>query len=156
MASVWFGKLKKATGLLNEMVLKTININVRTYTILVDALCKEGKMEGAKNVLAVTLKACLKPNVISYNTLRLSLWSEEFKTCVPFCSYNIMINWLCKIRRVDEAINLYKEMHQKNVAPDIVTYTSLIDGLCKSGRIFMFLILSMICMIVQMLSPTVP
>lgn len=57
---------------------------------------------------------------------------------------------------MDEAINLYKEMHQKNVAPDIVTYTSLIDGLCKSGRIFMFLILSMICMIVQMLSPTVP
>uniref|UniRef100_A0A0R0J2I6 Pentacotripeptide-repeat region of PRORP domain-containing protein n=1 Tax=Glycine max TaxID=3847 RepID=A0A0R0J2I6_SOYBN len=94
-------QLKKATGLLNEMVLKTININVRTYTILVDALCKEGKMEGAKNVLAVTLKACLKPN----------------------------------IRRVDEAINLYKEMHQKNVAPDIVTYTSLIDGLCKSDSL---------------------
>ncbi|MDP1131102.1 pentatricopeptide repeat-containing protein, partial [Klebsiella pneumoniae] len=36
---------------------------------MVDALCKEGKVKEAKSVLAVMLKACVEPNVITYNTL---------------------------------------------------------------------------------------
>ena len=45
------GKLKEATSLLNEMVLKTINPNVYTYD-MVDVSCKEGKVKEAKDVLA--------------------------------------------------------------------------------------------------------
>jgi len=36
---------------------------------------------------------------------------------------------------VDEIVNLFKEMHSKNMVPNIVTYNSVIDGLCKSGEI---------------------
>ncbi|KEH26909.1 pentatricopeptide (PPR) repeat protein [Medicago truncatula] len=54
-------------------------------------------------------------------------------TNVP--SYNTMINGFCKIKKVDEAMNLFKEMHCKNIIPNVVTYNSLIDGLSKSGII---------------------
>ncbi|KEH16830.1 putative pentatricopeptide [Medicago truncatula] len=47
-------------------------------------------------------------------------------------SYNIIINGLCKIKIVDEALNLFTEMHCK---PNTVTYNSLIDLLCKSDRV---------------------
>ncbi|KAI4352134.1 hypothetical protein L6164_006415 [Bauhinia variegata] len=36
---------------------------------------------------------------------------------------------------VDEALCLFKEMQQKNLVPNTITYNTLIDGLCKCGRI---------------------
>jgi pentatricopeptide repeat protein len=36
---------------------------------------------------------------------------------------------------VNEAMNLFKEMHCRNIIPDVVTYTTLIDGLCNVGRL---------------------
>ncbi|MCI36131.1 pentatricopeptide repeat-containing protein, partial [Trifolium medium] len=50
-------------------------------------------------------------------------------------SFNIMINGFCKIKMVDEAVNLFNGMHCRKIIPNVVTYNSLIDGLCKSGRI---------------------
>ncbi|OIT08026.1 putative pentatricopeptide repeat-containing protein, mitochondrial [Nicotiana attenuata] len=45
--------------------------------------------------------------------------------------YNIVIDALCKDRMLDAAISLFEEMKQKGIPLDIVTYNSLIDGLCK-------------------------
>jgi len=39
-------------------------------------------------------------------------------------NYNISINKLWKNKSVDEAINLFQEMHQKNIVCDIATYSS--------------------------------
>jgi pentatricopeptide repeat domain-containing protein 1 len=50
-------------------------------------------------------------------------------------NYNVMINGLCKNKMVNEAVNLFKEMHLKNMSPNTITFNSLIDGLCKSGEI---------------------
>ncbi|CAJ1952127.1 unnamed protein product [Sphenostylis stenocarpa] len=49
--------------------------------------------------------------------------------------YNIMINGLGKNKKMNEGMNLLKQMHMKIIVADSVTYTSLTDGLCKSGRI---------------------
>jgi pentatricopeptide repeat protein len=35
---------------------------------------------------------------------------------------------------VEEALKLYNVMLQRNVAPDLVVYSILADGLCKLGR----------------------
>ncbi|KAK4339146.1 hypothetical protein RND71_040608 [Anisodus tanguticus] len=45
---------------------------------------------------------------------------------------SIVIDALCKDRNLDDAINLLNEMKQKGIRPNIVTYSSLIDGLCNS------------------------
>ena len=77
------------------MVLKTINPDVRTYTILVDALCKEGKVKEAKNTLALMLKAHLKPDVVTYNNGRLFF------------------------NEVKNAKQVFKAMAQRGVTPDV-------------------------------------
>jgi len=48
---------------------KRILLNVVTYTILSDALCKRGKLKEVKNGLVVLLKACVKLNIFTFNTL---------------------------------------------------------------------------------------
>ncbi|XP_054776949.1 pentatricopeptide repeat-containing protein At1g62680, mitochondrial-like [Prosopis cineraria] len=49
-------------------------------------------------------------------------------------SYNILINAYCKIKLLDEALDLFKEMGCKNLVPNTITYIALIDGLCKPKR----------------------
>jgi pentatricopeptide repeat protein len=61
--------LKEAFGLFYEMVLKDINPSVYTLNILVDALCKEGKVKDAKNVIAGMMKEGVRPNVVTYTSL---------------------------------------------------------------------------------------
>ncbi|KAH6828220.1 pentatricopeptide repeat-containing protein [Perilla frutescens var. hirtella] len=41
--------------------------------------------------------------------------------------YNVLIRRLCKERRVVDAQKLFDEMSNRNVAPNRVTYNSLID-----------------------------
>ncbi|PNX90165.1 pentatricopeptide (PPR) repeat protein [Trifolium pratense] len=50
-------------------------------------------------------------------------------------SYTIVINGFCKIKMVDEAINLFNEMHSRKIIPNVVSYTTLIDGSCNVGRL---------------------
>ncbi|MFQ6643297.1 hypothetical protein Gotur_018594, partial [Gossypium turneri] len=77
------------------------------------------------------------------------------KGCAPnILSYNIMINGYCKAKRLDKAMELFHEISQTGLIPDTVTYSTLmqamrnsgvelnivsysilIDGLCKTGHI---------------------
>ena len=47
--------------------------------------------------------------------------------------YNTIIDSLCKVRLVNEALNFIFEMMGKGILPDIITYTCLIQGLCNFG-----------------------
>ncbi|KAL5572948.1 hypothetical protein UlMin_022545 [Ulmus minor] len=53
-------------------------------------------------------------------------------------TFGILINRLCKSRRVDEALEVFEKMSGGEsvtlVEPDVITYNTLIDGLCKVGR----------------------
>ncbi|CAH9148022.1 unnamed protein product [Cuscuta epithymum] len=54
-------------------------------------------------------------------------------------TFGILINHLCKLHRVDEALLVFEKMKDGNegihaVQPDTVIYNTLIDGLCKVGR----------------------
>ncbi|KAG5064176.1 hypothetical protein JHK85_005359 [Glycine max] len=80
---------------------------------------KKNKMDLAFSLLGEILKLRLSPN---YHNLE---YTYE--------------NGLCKTKRVDDALNLFEEMH-----PDTVTYSSLIEN---QGESLMFGILLMRCMI---------
>jgi len=43
--------------------------SVYTFTILVDAQCKEGKMKEAKSVIAMMMKEGVIPNVVTYTSI---------------------------------------------------------------------------------------
>ncbi|PNX89124.1 pentatricopeptide (PPR) repeat protein, partial [Trifolium pratense] len=57
------GQLEEAIGLLNEMVvLRKLKADVYILNILLDALCKEGKVKEAKIVLAMMMKQGVQPD----------------------------------------------------------------------------------------------
>jgi pentatricopeptide repeat protein len=46
--------------------------------------------------------------------------------------YSTVIHGFFKEGQVGKACNLFHEMVQQGVAPDVVTYNSVIDALCKA------------------------
>ena len=49
-------------------------------------------------------------------------------TIVTYCA---LIDGLCKLGLVKEAVNHFRRMTDIGLQPNVVVYTSLIDGLCK-------------------------
>ncbi|KAE9615818.1 putative tetratricopeptide-like helical domain-containing protein [Lupinus albus] len=65
---------------------------------------------------------------------------EEMKISPNVITFGILVNHLCKARRIDEALQVFDRLRGKGesnivgVEPDVVLYNTLIDGLCKVGR----------------------
>ncbi|KAJ1394206.1 Tetratricopeptide-like helical domain superfamily [Sesbania bispinosa] len=65
---------------------------------------------------------------------------EEMKIQPNVITFGILINHLCKARRIDEALGVFNKLRGKGennrigVEPDVIIYNTLIDGLCKVGK----------------------
>ncbi|MCH99054.1 pentatricopeptide repeat-containing protein, partial [Trifolium medium] len=58
------------------------------------------------------------------------------KGCDPnIITYNIIIESLCKSKKVNEAVDLLEEMKSKGLTPDVVSFGTLITGFCKIGNL---------------------
>ncbi|CAA7053935.1 unnamed protein product [Microthlaspi erraticum] len=99
-----YGRWEDAAGLLSDMIEKKINPDVVTFNALIDGFVKEGKLLEAENS-----KDCL-PNVVTYTTL---------------------INGFCKSKRVEDGMELFREMSQRGLVGNTVTYTLLSKGFSK-------------------------
>ncbi|MED6169422.1 hypothetical protein PIB30_021224 [Stylosanthes scabra] len=81
---------------------------------LISELCRLGKTEEAVDILMI---------------------AEERKlTCVGE-GYSIVIQALCKHRRVEEVSKLFGRMLQHGLKPKLVVYNSIISMLCKLGNL---------------------
>ena len=45
------------------------------------------------------------------------------------------MNGLCKMGNVKEAIKLFQQMKDSSLVPDVITYSTLMDGLSKDGTL---------------------
>ena len=66
-------------------------------------------------------------------------WFNEFKNMGIFfdeACYSVVMDALCKLGEVEQAAELLVEMKRKGMAPDIVNYTTLINGFCLKGKVF--------------------
>ncbi|KAK7398830.1 hypothetical protein VNO78_10003 [Psophocarpus tetragonolobus] len=65
---------------------------------------------------------------------------EEMRIKPSVVTFGILVNNLCKARRIDEALEVFDKLKGKGegnrvgVEPDVILYNTLIDGLCKVGR----------------------
>ncbi|XP_042381820.1 pentatricopeptide repeat-containing protein At1g55890, mitochondrial-like [Zingiber officinale] len=60
---------------------------------------------------------------------------EEYGVAPGIASYNIYLKALCSssANKVDEALALFDQMHDKGIEPDISCYNTLLDGYSKKG-----------------------
>ncbi|KAL6634689.1 hypothetical protein ACP70R_027360 [Stipagrostis hirtigluma subsp. patula] len=83
--------------------------NTETMNILLDALCKEKKVELAREVFVV-----LSPHIAP-----------------DAYTFNIFVHGWCSVRRIDEAMWTIEEMKNRGFSPTVITYTAVLEGYCK-------------------------
>ena len=121
--------------------------DIATYNILINRLCKEGRMEDAVGVLDEAAKKGLVLNNITYAPLiqgycrvkeydiasKLLLQMVE-RGCKPdIVTYGILIHGLVASGHMDDAVKMKGKMIERGVSPDAAIYNMLMSGLCKRG-----------------------
>lgn len=142
-----YEELGMTWNIYNQMKEMGISPNVYTYTIMIRACCKEGKIERANGLLGEMQGNRIAPNVVTYTTLihglcnlgnteaALNFLREKTKNSFLFnnYSYNALIHGFCREGELSEAKKIFEEMQSRGLTPDVYSYTSLIDGYCKHG-----------------------
>ncbi|OEL26299.1 Pentatricopeptide repeat-containing protein [Dichanthelium oligosanthes] len=94
-----------------DMTKKGIIPNTRTFNILIHSLCIRGKLSVVKNLV---FNHGLPANVVTYNTL---------------------IHWSYYHGKASDVDNVFEYMTKvADITPDEVTYTIMVDGLCRQGK----------------------
>ncbi|XP_058225745.1 pentatricopeptide repeat-containing protein At3g61520, mitochondrial [Rhododendron vialii] len=123
-------------------------------TQLITKLCRSGKIDRAWDVLHEVMNAAGDVQAPTCNALltglgrnrdfpRMNKLLAEMKengVQPDVITFGILLNHLCKFRRVDEALEVFEKMSGGSgsegfsVTPDTILYNTLIDGFCKVGR----------------------
>ncbi|XP_062030631.1 pentatricopeptide repeat-containing protein At3g61520, mitochondrial-like [Rosa rugosa] len=126
--------------------------NNTILTKLVTVLCRNRKVGIAWDVLHDVMKMGGAVEAAPCNALLTALGRgndfkrmselmakmEEMGIKPDVITFGILVNRLCKSRRIDAALEVFEKMSGgvKGVSaePDVIIYNTLIDGLCKVGR----------------------
>lgn len=102
------------TALVWHLFTHMTTVNSFTFNIVLHALCKEGKLQKALDLInEMEAKRC-GPNVVSYNTL---IWG--------FCTHG----------KVEYGMKLTAQMVDKGCHPNVITYNILLKGCCQQGML---------------------
>ncbi|PQQ04672.1 pentatricopeptide repeat-containing protein [Prunus yedoensis var. nudiflora] len=118
------GKLSQGLKLWQEMNAKNVSPSAYTFSVLINALCKENRLQEAHGF-------CKAGNVDEANLIVAEM---EEKRCSPDkVTFTILILGNCMKGRMSEAISNFKRMLAIGCAPDNITVDSLISCLMKAG-----------------------
>ncbi|XP_047314142.1 pentatricopeptide repeat-containing protein At5g14770, mitochondrial-like [Impatiens glandulifera] len=109
--------LMSAFSLQAQMVVRGYAFDVVICTILMDGLFKAGKPAEAEEMYKSLWKFSLIPDCITYFVMNAIYGSSK----------------LGEMKRVDSLLN---EMAANNVYPDVITYSSVINGHIKKGMLY--------------------
>ncbi|CAN0881367.1 Pentatricopeptide repeat-containing protein At3g09650, chloroplastic [Linum grandiflorum] len=120
-----------------------------TYTTVVSAFVKAGKMDRARQVLAEMTRIGVAANRITYNILlkgycqqlqidkakELMKEMEDNAEIEPdVVSYNIMIDGCIMVDDSSEALTFFNTMRSKGIPPTKISYTTLMKAFASSGQ----------------------
>ncbi|XP_039125328.1 pentatricopeptide repeat-containing protein At3g04130, mitochondrial [Dioscorea cayenensis subsp. rotundata] len=105
------GRWRDAVKVFDDLPSLGFEQDVDSMNLLLDALCKDGKVEVAREVFAV-LKSSIFPNAHTFN---------------------IIVHGWCCLKRLDEAKWTLKEFEGYGFQPSVITYSTLIKAYC--GRL---------------------
>ncbi|KAH7537048.1 hypothetical protein FEM48_Zijuj03G0050900 [Ziziphus jujuba var. spinosa] len=112
-------KIVEATRLFKKMVKLGCRPSKYTCSILIQGLCKIGNAS-----IAVKLHEEMTKRNSGYG-----IYCQLHQIW-----YNTIIDGLCKDRMVEKARELFSEMKDAGILPDVYAYNSLILGLCYDGK----------------------
>ncbi|KAG8100926.1 hypothetical protein GUJ93_ZPchr0165g33617 [Zizania palustris] len=143
--------MDKAYDLFHEMKKQGISPDVVTYNSTIDGLCKSKAMDKAEMVLQQMLDAGVQPVNITYNSLingysSLGMWKESVRTrglmdkailiFEDMRKKGVNPNGHCIHGDLVKANELISEMMNKGIPPPCIKFfTSIINNLCKEGRV---------------------
>ncbi|GAV62334.1 PPR domain-containing protein/PPR_2 domain-containing protein/PPR_3 domain-containing protein [Cephalotus follicularis] len=118
--------------------------NTESMNVLLDTLCKEGKVEQARAIF-LELKSHIAPNAHTFNIfihgwckvnrVDEAHWSMQemkghgYRPCV--ISYSTIIQFYCHQHNLFKVYELFDEMEAQGCPPNVVTYTTVICSLAK-------------------------
>ncbi|XP_078431979.1 uncharacterized protein LOC144703636 [Wolffia australiana] len=147
------GDFPRMDELFSEMEQMGIHQNPITVGILVNNLCKSGRLNQALDLLEAmainnsSSSSCV--DVVVFNTVIDGLckagrtlegvamarkMKEELGLAPTTITYNCLIHGFCMGGEIEQAMELMEEMKSEGVPPSVVTLNMLIDGLCRGGR----------------------
>jgi len=140
LAITYFNELRAANCKMDCHIVATL---IKAYTQLED-------YSSANKVLSSLDEWCVDADQVVFNSLisanvkagNLAAAEAIFKTEMPRCgvtpnqrSYNILINGFAREKLVDQAYKLFDEMSQQGIAPDLVTFTTLMKARMAKGEL---------------------
>ncbi|CAL5322092.1 unnamed protein product [Camellia sinensis] len=123
--------------------------DTKTFNTLIKGFCLNGNKASALKFFDENVENGFQPNVITCgiimnglckigNTSAVILLLRKMEKIGGFepglVQYSMVIDSLCKDRLVTEAFKLFLEMIGKVISPDVITYTSLIQGVSSLGE----------------------
>ncbi|KAM7511946.1 hypothetical protein LguiB_010821 [Lonicera macranthoides] len=111
------GNSDHAWNLLHDLIKLGGNVDTSLWNALLTGLGREGDFDRMNVLLKEMKETNIQPNVVTFG---------------------ILINHLCKSRRIDNALEVFKNVTSGDngicAEPDVMLYNTMIDGLCKVGR----------------------
>jgi pentatricopeptide repeat protein len=125
-------------------------------TLLVSGYANAGKLDHALRLIAETRRGGFQPGLDAYNAvlhcvcrlcrkkdpLRMTVEAEKFLVDMEANgiprdagTFRVLITNLCKIRKTEDAMNLFRRMGEWGCSPDADTYLVLIRSLYQAARI---------------------
>jgi pentatricopeptide repeat protein len=127
-----------------------VQANTITYNTMIDACARCGAMDRVPQLLADMKAANIKPDTITYSTLvkghcLSGSVDQAFEILAEMRAggehkpdeilYNCLLDGCAKEHRLEDAMALYQEMKQANIAPSNFTLCTLVKLLGRSRRI---------------------
>ncbi|WCJ20735.1 Tetratricopeptide repeat (TPR)-like superfamily protein [Euphorbia peplus] len=144
------GKISQGDKVLGEMKDRDFRPTFVAYKAKVEALCKEGRLGEAVDVIEVEMvKGNCLPNITLYNILLKGLCNAGNSAAAVAClkkiskkagclgneeTYSILVRGLCQDGQFVEGSRVLEEMLIKSYQPHVDIYNMLIIGLCSIGR----------------------
>ncbi|KAK8702486.1 hypothetical protein V6N13_020848 [Hibiscus sabdariffa] len=107
------GEIERGKELFDQMIEEGVLPDVASLNILVDGLCRHGRINSAIQLFNDMQGKGLKGNVVTYTTL---------------------ITAFCDVDNFDKAIDLFDQMLRSECSADVTVCRNLIYCLCKTGR----------------------
>ncbi|XP_048333095.2 pentatricopeptide repeat-containing protein At5g57250, mitochondrial [Ziziphus jujuba] len=144
------GKPELAVGFFENAISSgAIRSNVVTYTALVGALCKSGRVSEVNGLVRRMEKEGVAFDAVFYSSWICGYISEgdlmemfrrkkqmvEKGISPDNISYAILINGLSKLGDVEKAAGFLKKMSNDGLEPNLVTFTAIMLGFCEKGKL---------------------